>query len=160
MIKSTAMRKKAEITVEITQAYKPAAVNKKNLEQIVRYVCVHYGAGEITVSIAIVDDREIMRVNKRFLDHRYNTDVISFDLSERQEPDEEQVFELIVNGEKAIKEAKLRSHAAEAEVALYVTHGLLHNFGFNDVEPKEAAKMHDTEDQILKRFGFGLVYNS
>jgi probable rRNA maturation factor len=81
-------------------------------------------------------------------------------LSEKKERHGGLVFELVLNGQKATKEAKLRGHSAEAEVALYVIHGLLHNLGFNDVGPEEAAKMHDTEDQILKRFGFGLIYNS
>ena len=47
----------------------------------------------------------------------------------------------------------------EAELALYITHGLLHNLGFDDSTEMQAKKMHDTEDEILRQSGFGLVYN-
>jgi len=66
----------------------------------------------------------------------------------------------VVNAEKAVKEAKLRGHSAQAELALYITHALLHNLGFDDSTQVKAKKMHDTEDEILQQFGFGLIYNS
>jgi probable rRNA maturation factor len=68
-------------------------------------------------------------------------------------------FELVVNGETAVRQAKLRGHSSEAELALYITHGLLHNLGFDDSTKKKAEKMHSTEDKILRQFGYGPVYN-
>ncbi len=47
-----------------------------------------------------------------------------------------------------------------AELALYVTHGLLHQLGFDDATPEQAQKMHQAEDEILQHMGFGVVYNS
>ena len=70
------------------------------------------------------------------------------------------MFELVVNGEMAVRQAKLRGHSGEAELALYVTHGLLHNLGFDDSTQNRAKKMHDTEDEILEQVGYGAVYNS
>ena len=66
---------------------------------------------------------------------------------------------MVVNGEMAVREAKLRGHSSEAELALYITHGLLHNLGFDDSTQSQARKMHDTEDEILQQLGYGLVYN-
>jgi len=59
----------------------------------------------------------------------------------------------------AVREANLRGHSSEAELALYITHGLLHNFGFDDSTPGKARKMHNVEDEILQQLGYGLVYN-
>ena len=70
-----------------------------------------------------------------------------------------ELFELVVNGEMAVRQAKQRGHSGEAELALYVTHGLLHNLGFDDSTKKKAQKMHRAEDEILQQFGYGLVYN-
>ena len=58
----------------------------------------------------------------------------------------------------AHRQARLRGHNAQAELALYILHGLLHNLGFDDVTAAKAAKMHKAEDDILKKFGFGVVY--
>lgn len=69
------------------------------------------------------------------------------------------IFELVVNGERAAKEANVRGHSGEAELALYVVHGLLHNLGFDDSTKADTKKMHETEDEILQELGYGLVYN-
>ena len=53
-----------------------------------------------------------------------------------------------------------RGHDAEAELALYVVHGLLHNIGYDDLTEADARKMHGMEDEILECFGYGTVYNS
>jgi probable rRNA maturation factor len=65
----------------------------------------------------------------------------------------------VVNGEKAKSQAARRGHCAQAELALYITHGLLHNLGFDDLLPKKANEMHRLEDEILQQQGFGLVYD-
>jgi rRNA maturation RNase YbeY len=68
--------------------------------------------------------------------------------------------EIIVNAQKAKSESKKRGHSPQAELALYITHALLHNLGFNDNNPKNAKLMHQMEDKILQKQGFGIVYNS
>ncbi len=59
----------------------------------------------------------------------------------------------------ALRQADLRGHSSQAELALYITHGLLHNLGFDDSTEDKAKKMHDMEDKILQQLGYGLVYN-
>jgi len=112
------------------------------------------------VSIGIVDDAGITELNRRFLGHEGTTDSLSFDLSDSASPEDTRVFDLIVNGELAVREAARRGHGADAELALYITHGLLHNLGFNDATAAEARRMHRTEDEILQDLGYGLVYNT
>ena len=58
-----------------------------------------------------------------------------------------------------MRQAAQRGHSTEAELALYLTHGLLHNLGFNDADKAAAERMHDMEDEILQQAGFGVVYN-
>jgi probable rRNA maturation factor len=59
----------------------------------------------------------------------------------------------------ALRQANSRGHSSEAEIALYITHGLLHNLGFDDSTEPKAKNMHDIEDNILQQLGYGLVYN-
>jgi len=84
---------------------------------------------------------------------------LSFDLSEGDGHQSKRSFELVINGELAIEEAELRGHSAEAELALYLTHSMLHNLGFDDSTQEQARKMHDAEDEILRQLGYGVVYN-
>jgi probable rRNA maturation factor len=147
------------ITVQITKNFDSLNVNASKLKKLVKAVCNRYRLREAVVGIAIVDDSEIRKVNKRFCNNGSSTDCLSFDLSD-DDPDSAKLFELIVNAERAVKEAHSRGHSPQAELALYVTHALLHNLGFGDSDPKLAKKMHDTEDEILQQFGFGSVYNT
>jgi probable rRNA maturation factor len=147
------------ITVQITNHFEKLPADTRKLKKLVRTICRRFGVSKAGISIGIVDDAEISVLNKRFLNHEGTTDSLSFDLSEEREPEEPKVFDLIVNGELAVREAARRGHEAQAELALYVTHGLLHHLGFDDATAAQARRMHRTEDEILHHLGYGLVYN-
>jgi probable rRNA maturation factor len=147
-------------TVQITQHFDDVPADVGRLTELVSAVCTRFGVSEATVGIGIVDDAEISVLNERFLDHEGTTDCLSFDLSDGQDPEDPRVFDLIVNGQMAVRQAAERGHAGEAELALYITHGLLHQLGFDDATPEQAGTMHATEDEILQHLGYGLVYNT
>jgi probable rRNA maturation factor len=147
------------VVVQIAKNFQDVEVCSTKLERLVKAICKRFKLSAVTVSIAIVDNAEMRKVNARFLNRKRASDCLSFDLSDDEAPKTAKSFELVVNGEKAVEEARLRGHSSEAELALYVTHGLLHNLGFDDSALKKAKKMHDTEDEILQQFGYGLVYN-
>jgi rRNA maturation RNase YbeY len=163
-----------DIAVHIAKIFKPIDVSLSKLRRLVKAVCDRFDLSKATVSIAIVDDAEIRKVNKRFLNRNCATDCLSFDLSTDEEPSAgfrkiagvnhdgvfSKSFELVVNGEKAAKEANSRGHSPEAELALYVTHSLLHNLGFDDSSRDKAKEMHQAEDEILQQFGYGLVFST
>src|SRR4030042_2675773 len=157
-----------KVVVQISKKFVDIDVNLSKLKGLIKVICSRFGQSDIhrdglkcsegtqyEIGIAIVDDSEIRRANKQFLNRKVSTDCLSFDLSEEAN---KRAFELIVNAEKAVKEAALRGHSAEAELALYVTHGLLHNLGFDDSTQKQAEKMHNIEDQILQKLGYGSIY--
>ena len=148
------------VTVQITNQFEKLPADTPKLRKLVRTVCKRFGVSQARISIGIVDDAGIGMLNKEFLDHEGTTDCLSFDLSDGMEPGEPKVFDLIVNGELAIREAARRGHNAQAELALYVTHSLLHNLGFDDATAQQARQMHRTEDEILHHLGYGLVYNN
>jgi probable rRNA maturation factor len=169
-------KQEQDIIVQTATNFDIPDVNITGLKKLAKTVCNRFKLAKATVDIAIVNDAEIKRLNKQFLSRDVTTDCLSFDLSDGQDRPAKggggkrqdksvsrttvrKIFELVVNGEKAVKEAKIRGHSTEAELALYVTHGLLHNMGFDDATKAGAKKMHDTEDEILQELGYGLVYN-
>jgi probable rRNA maturation factor len=147
------------VTVEIAKNFRRIDVSLPRLKKLVRAVCTHFGLSNMTVSIAVVGDSQFRKLNAYFLQSSRTSDCLSFDLSDNIPVEAPRLFEIVVNGEMAVTQAALRDHSAEAELALYITHGLLHNLGFDDSTRKESRKMHKTEDEILQRFGYGPVYN-
>lgn len=142
-------------------------VSPSKLERLITSVCRRFGGfhSEETayeISLGIVDDVEITKLNNQFLGRNVTTDCLSFELSDDITPPiggNPRTLDLIVNGQMALREADLRGHSAEAELALYVVHGLLHNFGFDDCTPSQAREIHEAEDKILQELGYGPVYN-
>jgi probable rRNA maturation factor len=152
-------RKKPDIVVQIAKNFKNINIHSLKLKKLVKAVCNRFGLSKAAISIAIVNSAQIRKMNKRFLRRNITTDCISFDLSDNKK-NAVKSLELIVNGEMAVKQAKLRGHSSEAELALYITHGLLHNLGFDDSTKSHAKKMHSVEDEILQQFGYGPIYNT
>jgi probable rRNA maturation factor len=153
------------VVVEIAKNFKDIDVCLPKLEKLVKVVCNRFTRNEVRdtryeIGIAIVGDAEIRKLNKQFLNRKSTADCLSFDLSDDDTEGAPKSFELVVNAEIAVKEANLRGHSSEAELALYITHGLLHNLGFDDSTQTQAGKMHRTEDEILQQLGYGSVYNS
>jgi len=159
----TSSRQEQDIVIRIIKKFKDVNLPPLKIKKMTKTICSRFGRNEpadsrYEISIAIVDDNEIRKLNKEFLNSKAATDCLSFDLS----GDEKglKIFDLVVNGEMAVRQANMRGHSSEAELALYITHGLLHNLGFDDLSENLARKMHETEDEILQEFGYGIVYNN
>ena len=155
-------KKDRKIIVQIVNNFAGIEARSSEIKKLVQAVFNHLPPGQsikTVVSIAIVDDDQIRKLNSRFLKRKSTTDCLSFDLSDTQSPQSPKLFELVINGQMALRQAALRGHSSRAELALYITHGLLHNLGFDDSTKNKAKKMHDTEDKILQQLGYGLVYN-
>ena len=129
----------------------------QRLEALVQNICIEFNVLNVTIQISIVDDTGIIEVHQQFLNKNTTTDVISFDLSDEFETAKN--FQIIVNAEMANRQATKRGHNSEAELALYITHGMLHQLGYNDLEPEQARLMHEKEDAILQKNGFGVIYH-
>lgn len=151
-------RRQDRIIIQISKDFRSIDLNTLKLKKLVKSICNRFKLTEAAISIAVIDDAQSSKLNREFLNRGHATDCLSFDLSESK-TNSAKSFDLAVNGEMALREAKLRGHSAEAELALYVTHGLLHNLGFDDSDAGRAKKMHETEDEILQQAGYGLIYN-
>ncbi len=146
------------ITIETTQEFMDLEFDQNRLERLIQQVCERFQRLNGNVSLALLSDEHMIALNQRFMQLDLTTDCFSFDLSDESDAGVF-CFEVIVNAQMAVREAGRRGHAAEAELALYVVHGLLHNLGYDDLIESEAEKMHRMEDEILECFGYGTVYN-
>ncbi|MHC4913038.1 MAG: rRNA maturation RNase YbeY [Planctomycetota bacterium] len=164
-------RQQQNIVVQVAKNFKEIDICLPGLEKLVKTVCKRFKLSRATVSVALLGDDEIRKLNKRFLNRDYATDCLSFDLSNGRGSQTQKSelgnldecaksFEVVVNAEMAVREAALRGHSSEAELALYITHCLLHNLGFDDSAPDEATKMHDTEHEIIQQLGYDLTEGS
>ena len=80
------------------------------------------------VSISIVGDEEMRKLNKEYLNRDYATDVLSFNVGEQSE----QGFylgDIVVNKDQDQRQAAEFENSLEEEISELVAHGMLHLLG-------------------------------
>ncbi len=84
---------------------------------------------QIHISVTIGGDREVKKLNKKYLKRDCTTDVLSFEIKETQEDGSLYLGDVIVNKQQAKKQAKKYNNDLEHEIAELVAHGVLHLLG-------------------------------
>lgn len=102
------------------------------------------------LSVALVDDEDIRRLNREHLGHDRVTDVIAFPLWERGEP---VVGDVYVGLEQARRQAAAEGVPFEEELVRLVVHGTLHVLGWD--HPEEASErggspMYRLQERIVR----------
>jgi probable rRNA maturation factor len=137
--------------ISIASPQETVEIDRGRMREVGRTVLEGEQVGDFEISLAFVDNPTIHRLNRQFLGHDEPTDVLSFPLSEGRS--QKLAGELVIGAEVARDQAALRGHDVQAELALYVIHGLLHLCGYDDHEPEDAATMRERERHYLHQLG-------
>ena len=141
--------------ISIASPQEIIAIDRGKMREVARAVLEGEGIADYEISLAFVDNPTIHRLNKRYLDHDEPTDVLSFPLSD---PSARKLAgELVIGVEVAHQQAIERGHSVEAELALYVIHGLLHLCGHDDKSDVAAAEMRERERHYLAALGLPAI---
>ena len=132
------------------------AIDEEAIRQLISHTCRKYPLTDADISIAVTNDKGISLVHCEFMNDDSITDVISFNLTEPDEP--VKTFEIVVNADLAVRCAARDGTEAKSELMLYILHGLLHNIGFDDLNAEEFNIMHTIENEILEELGYGKVF--
>jgi len=138
------------LAIDITNEQDRLDVDEARLREVAAAILRDAGYTAGSLSIAIVDDPTIHELNRKFLDHDYPTDVLSFVLE--QEPGRLE-GEVIVSADTAQRTAEKLSWTAGDELLLYVVHGTLHLVGHDDLSDEPRAAMRKAERAYLARLG-------
>lgn len=144
----------SKISIHSPQEIVP--IERGRLRDLVRAVLDGEGEKEYEISLAFVDNPTIHQLNKRYLDHDVPTDVLSFPYSAANAKKLE--GELVIGVEIAQQQAAERGHDVQAELALYVVHGLLHLCGYNDKSAPDEKAMRDRERHYLAQAGLPDIF--
>ncbi len=146
------MAKSSPYSVAINNAQERWPVDQRRIREAVRAILAGEGYSAGQVSVAVVDDPTIHRLNRQFLEHDYPTDVLSFLLEENDQRTRLE-GEVIVSADTAAQTAERYGWRAEDELLLYVIHGTLHLTGYDDLEPELQVEMRERERHYLSLFG-------
>ncbi len=96
------------------------------------------------VSVVLLDDEGIARINRLYLDHEHATDVISFAAPVDPSGGKWQ-GEIFVNVQRACAIGEGRRGGADSELALYLAHGADHLAGSGDYTDADRRRMRRRE---------------
>lgn len=135
-----------EVTVfnDSGQKYLPM----KRVGQVARAVLKGEKKKSADVSIVLTDNKKIRHINKQYLSHDYNTDVISFTLEEKPAL----VGEIYISVEQATLQAKEYGVSLRNEILRLAAHGTLHIAGYEDYSLEERNNMHKFENYYIENF--------
>ncbi len=138
-------------TIEINRS-RSSSLADARIDGVVRKIVGDAGFTGGSISIAIVDDPAIHRLNRQYLQHDYPTDVLSFLLA-ADEATGHLEAEIIVSQDTAMRVARQYGWSDAEELLLYLIHGSLHLTGLDDATDTQRAAMQQAEDRYLKWAG-------
>lgn len=132
----------------------------------IRYSCVVLIASSVLeresacfdeISIVLLGDRAMQRLNRVFTGRDESTDTLAFELApsviKHKRVSGIRVGEVIVCADRAISQSKRYRVSLEKEVARLLIHGLLHLCGFEDGTKTGRARMHRRENLHITSLG-------
>lgn len=140
------------IPVEIVSLFPAESELESMLQSAVNESLLAHKIDNAEISIAVVGDERIHEINRQFLDHDYETDVITFDLGTHPETGGLQ-GEIVVSAETAVQMAREVGNEPVIEMVLYVVHGSMHLVGFDDHTDEDRDAMRNAERKMMSQLG-------
>lgn len=109
---------------------------------------------EYEVSLALIGDEEIKKLNSQFLDEDRATDVLSFPAGENEG---NYLGDIVISLPRAAAQAKSGGHSLEEELQLLTVHGILHLLGYDHATTESRDRMWDVQSNVLKRIGVDIT---
>lgn len=133
----------------VTNNHQSFRFPKRETFRAIQTVLEYESVRSFQVSVVFVGSRFIRRINRRFLQHDYVTDVIAFPLGERKGAPRE--GEIYVNLDRAKSQAREYAVPFFEETRRLIIHGTLHLLGYADSSARKKAQMTRREDLLLDR---------
>jgi len=123
--------------------------NRQKLKKFIELIFSQEKKKLNSLTYVFCTDEYLLDINRRYLNHDYYTDIISFDLSEPGRPTQGEIY---VSTERVKENASLNNSSFNQELHRVIFHGALHLTGINDKSPAEANVMTDKEDYYLQKY--------
>ena len=135
---------------------------RRPLESFLRRVKNELGAEEAGVTVCLVSDAEIARMNETFRKKKGPTDVLSFPSAARRRPVRprrgsgaaitgEYLGDIVISPATARRYARKNGRKLPNELQVLILHGILHLLGYD--HEKDHGEMDRVERRLRRRLG-------
>ena len=100
------------------------------------------------VSITLVNDAEIKKINKKYRGINKPTNVLSFELD-----DDVLLGDIFISLDTVRREAKSENISVAEHTAHMIVHGVLHLLGYDHMKEEDEKVMFSLQEEILNEMG-------
>lgn len=137
------------MAVEITRRGAGKKVPTRALKKIGQAILDIMGRSEGELSLVLIGNAEMRRLNARYRHKDYPTDVLSFPVEGDSLGVGALLGDVVISVEKARQQARERGRTADEEIATLLIHGIVHLMGYDhERSPKAARTMKRVENKI------------
>jgi len=101
-----------------------------------------------SINYIFCEDKYLLKINQKHLNHNTFTDIITFDYSEGQVVS----GDIFISTERVADNAGIYGKTFQEELLRVMAHGILHLLGYNDKTKNGVIVMRDKEDEKIKLF--------
>ena len=123
--------------------------NTKGTRKLVKRICLDHKIELGLINCIFCSDDYLLKINKKYLNHDYYTDIITFDFSEDKNKLE---GDLYISVDRATENARFYKTTRELEIIRLITHGCLHLIGYSDKTKKEKKRMSSLENKYISLY--------
>ena len=124
------------------------------LQKLASYILQSVGETEAFLSLEIVGDARMRRLNRTFRHRDKTTDVLAFATREGPGPHSPLLGDVVISLPQAIRQARCHQQGINHELVVLLIHGILHLCGYDhERSEQEARRMVRRERAVLRGIG-------
>jgi probable rRNA maturation factor len=130
-----------------TPVYTVFNFNKPLIKQWVKEIIISENKKKGTIIFNFCTDNQLLEINKKYLNHNYYTDIISFDYTENNK----------ISGDIYISMDRIYDNSITFNTNIYnemyrvLSHGILHFCGYKDKSEAESVTMRLKEEEKISK---------
>ena len=132
-------------------------LEKKKVHSFISKLIGDAGLKITNLEFNFVSAKTMIEINKKYLNHNYDTDIITFDYSDERNNLDGEIF---ISLPQAVANSKIYRVTIDNELLRLLIHGILHMIGFDDVTAAKRIRMKKVEDGLVykyKSYAKGLI---
>ena len=138
--------------IEITRRGAGKKFPARTLKKIAQAILLLLGQADAELSLALIGNPEMQRLNAKYRRKNYPTDVLSFPIEETFLSTRRQLGDVVISVEKAREQAEERGRTHRHEMVTLLIHGIVHLLGYDHERSAwDARVMKRLENKLFRQ---------
>ena len=123
-------------------------INENWIKKICKMIMIENGHIDASITIIFSDDEKLRKLKKKYFKLDLLTDTITFNLEDKNDPIEGEIY---ISIDRVLENSKIYKQNFNQEYKRVIIHSCLHLLGYKDKNYKEKLIMTNLEDKYLAK---------